>query len=71
MEVLSEAFNKEIENIKMNQSELKNKITKTKYRESGVNYRMQRNGSAIWKTGYGKQKSRTAKRGEKVKMMID
>ena len=46
----SENFTKEAENIKTNQSELKNIITDIKNILEGINCRLEKNGSAIWKT---------------------
>ena len=53
MDQLSENFNKETGNIKHSPSELKNTITAMKKytkRKSIADWRLQKRGSAIWKT---------------------
>lgn len=70
MDELSENFNKESENIKHSPSELKNTIIAMKNytkRKSIADWRLQKSGSAIWKTKQYKppnQNSKKIKRNE-------
>lgn len=65
MEELSENFNKETENIKHSPSDLKNTITAMKKytkRKSLADWRLQKNGSAIWKTKQYKPPNQSSKK---------
>lgn len=65
MDQLSENFNKETGNIKHSPSELKNTITAMKKytkRKSIADWRLQKRGSAIWKTKQCKPPNQNSKK---------
>ena len=70
MDELSENFNKETENIKHSPTELKNTIIAMKdytKRKSIADWRLQKSGSAIWKTKQYKPSNQNSKKKKEKK----